>query len=94
MSLYTRAKLAEKQKNYKQAIEDYGEVLKLDPDFFNAAYAKAACENTIGLYDDAIKTYNLAFSKDVDDSPFTMKSQRTYRKSQFSLPAETYIMDK
>ena len=40
--------------------------MELDPNFFNAAYAKAACENIIGRYDDAIATYNLAFSKDVE----------------------------
>ena len=41
-------------------------MLQLDPDFFNAAYAKASCENIIGRYDDAIETYKLAFEKDVD----------------------------
>ena len=41
-------------------------MLELDPNFFNAAYAKAACENIIGRYDDAINTYNLAFTKDID----------------------------
>ena len=59
-----RAKLAEKEQNYEQAIEDYGKVLSLDPSFFNAAYSKASCENIIGRYDDAIATYNLAFTKD------------------------------
>ena len=49
-----------------QAIEDFGKVLELDPDFFNAAYAKASCENILGRIDDAIETYNLAFKKDVD----------------------------
>ena len=83
--MYTKAKLEEKQKNYKQAIADFGEVLKLDPNFFNAAYAKASCENIIGLYDDAIETYNLALSKDIGDEPNTLKSQRTFTKSKFSL---------
>ena len=41
-------------------------MLELDPNLFNAAYAKAACENIIGRYDDAINTYNLAFTKDID----------------------------
>lgn len=66
MTLYTRAKLAEKQRNYEQAIEDFRKVLELDPSFFNAAYSKASCENIIGRYDDAIATYNLAFTKDID----------------------------
>ena len=64
VTLYMRAKLAEKEKKYEQAIEDYGKVLILDPSFFNAAYSKASCENIIGRYDDAIATYNLAFTKD------------------------------
>jgi hypothetical protein len=46
-------------------------VLELDPDFFNAAYAKASCENILGRIDDAIETYNLAFTKDVDAPVFT-----------------------
>lgn len=52
--MYTRAKLAEKHKKYEQAIIDFGKVLELDPGFFNAAYAKASCENILGRYDDAI----------------------------------------
>ena len=64
VTLFMRAKLAEKEKNYEQAIEDYGKVLAIDPTFFNAAYSKASCENIIGRYDDAIETYNLAFTKD------------------------------
>ena len=68
ISIYTRAKLAEKQKNYEQAISDFEKVLKLDPSFYNAAYGKATCENIIGRYNEAIETYNLAFSKD-SDSP-------------------------
>jgi len=64
--LYTRAKIAEKQKHYELAIEYYGQVLELDPDFFSAAYGKAGCENIIGRVDDAIETYELAFAKDND----------------------------
>ena len=63
--------MAEKQKKYAEAIEDFGKVLDLDPGFFNAAYAKASCENIIGRYDDAIVTYNLAFKKDIDAPVFT-----------------------
>ena len=62
--IYARAKLAEKQKNYEQAIIDFAKVLELDPSFYNAAYAKASCESIIGRYEDAIITYNLAFAKD------------------------------
>ena len=66
MTIYTRAKLAEKQKNYEQAIEDFKKVLEIDPSFFNAAYSKAACESIVGRYDEAIATYNEALAKDVD----------------------------
>lgn len=66
--IYTRACLAQKQKNYEQAIADFARVLELDPSFYNAAYAKASCESIIGRYEDAIETYNLAFAKD-NDSP-------------------------
>ena len=66
ITLYTRAKLAEKQKRYADAIVDFGKVLQIDPTFYNAAYAKASCENIIGRFDDAIETYNLAFTKDLD----------------------------
>ena len=66
--IYTRACLAQKQKLYEQAIADFARVLELDPNFFNAAYAKASCESIIGRYEDAIETYNLAFAKD-NDSP-------------------------
>ena len=64
VTLYMQAKLAEKQENYEAAIEAYGKVLQYDPSFFNAAYSKASCENIIGRYNDAIATYNLAFTKD------------------------------
>lgn len=32
----------------------------------NAAFAKAACENKIGNYEDAINSYNHAFAIDSD----------------------------
>jgi len=40
--------------------------LKLDPAFVNAALSKAACENKIGNYEDAIETYNQAFAMEQD----------------------------
>ena len=72
-----RAKLAEKEKDYEKAIEDYGKVLQLDPSFFNAAYSKASCENIVGRYDDAIATYNLAFTKDENMPMQTFGSRLT-----------------
>jgi hypothetical protein len=36
----------------------------MDPNFVNAAYSKAACENLVGRYEDAINTYESAFKRD------------------------------
>lgn len=72
--VYARAKLAEKQKNYEQAIKDFARVLELDPSFYNAAYAKASCESIIGKYEDAIVTYNLAFAQD-SEAPVVTSQQ-------------------
>lgn len=33
----------------------------MDPTFVNAAYSKAACENILGRFEEAVKTYDLAF---------------------------------
>jgi hypothetical protein len=33
----------------------------------NAAYSKAACENLVGRYEDAINTYESAFKRDVSE---------------------------
>lgn len=93
ISLYTRAKLAEKQKNYAQAIEDFGKVLELDPDFFNAAYAKASCENILGRIDDAIETYNLAFKKDVD-VPVVTQSKNSRLSSKRNSPSNLRLSRK
>ena len=87
VTLFIRAKLAEKEKNYEVAIEDYGKVLQLDPAFFNAAYSKASCENIIGRYNDAIETYNLAFTKDENMPMQTFDSRHT---SLNNSPARTY----
>ena len=34
----------------------------------NAAYSKAACENLLGRYEDAINTYESAFKRDVSEA--------------------------
>ena len=94
ISLYTRAKLAEKQKSYESAIRDFGKVLELDPNFFNAAYAKAACENIIGRYDDAIATYNLAFSKDVEMPILVTQSLNSRISSKRGSPSHTRLTRK
>ena len=56
--MYARAKLAEKEKDFERAIEEYENLLKLEPKFVNAAYSKATCENIVGRYNDAINSYN------------------------------------
>lgn len=70
--MFMRAKLLEREKKYEQAIDEYAKVLEMDPLFINAAYSKAACENLIGRFDDAILTYESAFSKDL--SPVNLSS--------------------
>ena len=62
--MYARAKLAEKDKDYEKAIEEYEKLLKLDPRFVNAAYSKATCENLVGRFSDAISSYNHAFANE------------------------------
>ena len=39
-----QAKLLENMNLHTQAIEQYDKALQIDPEFANAAYAKAACE--------------------------------------------------
>ncbi len=36
------------------AISDYSSAIKANPSFINAAFAKAACENKIGKFEEAI----------------------------------------
>jgi tetratricopeptide (TPR) repeat protein len=36
--------------------------LELNPKLINAAFAKAACENKVGRFEEAIETYNEAFA--------------------------------
>ena len=46
------------------AIADFTKVLDNDPDHVNAAFARAACFNTIGQFSKAIEDYNVALLKD------------------------------
>jgi hypothetical protein len=46
------------------AIPDLTLVLKLNPDHVNAAFARAACYNSMGLLTQAIEDYNFALFKD------------------------------
>lgn len=51
----------------ENAISDFSEVLKLDSDHVNAAYAKAACLNKMGEYGKAIEGYRRALEIDVGE---------------------------
>ncbi len=66
-----RGSVFEKLGQLEQSIEDFTEALKIDPNHFNAAYARGACENKRGNYFKAIEDYHLAFEKDqrVNASP-------------------------
>lgn len=46
------------------AIADFSRVLSFNPDHVNAAFARAACYNTIGQFSRAIEDYNTALLKD------------------------------
>lgn len=47
-----------------ESIDDFTNVLRIDPNHFNAAYARGACENKRGNYLKAIEDYNFALEKD------------------------------
>ena len=47
-----------------ESVNDFTDVLRLDPNHFNAAYARGACENKRGNYLKAIEDYNFALEKD------------------------------
>ena len=47
-----------------ESVEDLTNVLRIDPNHFNAAYARGACENKRGNYLKAIEDYNFALDKD------------------------------
>jgi len=68
VTIFMRAKLLEKAKDFEAAIAEYSKVLATDPNFVNAAYSKAACENLIGRYEDAIVTYEAAFKRDFSEA--------------------------
>ena len=82
--MYARAKLAEQEKDFEKAIQEYEKLLKLDPKFVNAAYSKAACENMIGRYGDSIISYNQAFAQE-DKSTIRTSATVNYLSDQGSL---------
>ncbi len=61
-AFYLRGQIFEKKGDYSLAIRDYQHALEINPSLINAAYAKAACLNKLGNFEDAINTYNQAFA--------------------------------
>ncbi len=51
-------------KDYKGAIKDYQEAIKIDPGLADAWYGKAICESILGKYDEALKDFNKAAELD------------------------------
>jgi tetratricopeptide (TPR) repeat protein len=51
VTIFMRAKLLERERKFEQAIDEFAKVIELDPNFINAAYSKAACENLIGRFE-------------------------------------------
>lgn len=57
---------------HDEAVEDLSLVLKHNPDHINAAFARAACYNKMGMLSQAIEDYNFAlFKDDAINSPDT-----------------------
>jgi tetratricopeptide (TPR) repeat protein len=50
--------------DHDHAIADLSMVLRLNPDHVNAAFARAACYNKMGMLSQAIEDYNMALFKD------------------------------
>lgn len=53
-----------------KSIEDFTNVLNIDPHHINAAYARGACENKRGNFAKAIEDYNMALAID-QERPFS-----------------------
>ena len=68
---YLRGQIHERKGDLTVAITDYKQALASDPALINAAFAKAACENKIGNYEEAINTYNEAFAMERDSQNTT-----------------------
>ena len=67
-----------------ESVEDFSQALLIDPNHFNAAYARGACENKRGNFFKAIEDYDLALEKDqrLNASP-----------RRIPLPNVNYILD-
>jgi tetratricopeptide (TPR) repeat protein len=68
----------EKMGKIEEAIVNFSEVLKSDPNHVNAAFAKAACLNKIAEYGKAIEAYKKAFEIDEEEK----KKRKMSKKSE------------
>ena len=92
-ALYGRGLAQQKLGRMNQAIEDYTKVMDLDPGHVNAAYARAACYNSKGLFAKAIDDYNLALTKDQDKlSSSSAKRKEERRRRTNSLADSPYSL--
>lgn len=61
-AFFIRGQVHEKKNNMVNAIEDFKRALQINPSLISAAFAKAACENRLGNFEEAIDSYNEAFA--------------------------------
>ena len=75
-----------------QAIQDYTRVLELEPANAKAAYRRAACQNRIGNFQQAIEDYQLALERDneVPHSPHHDFHSRTGRDTPELLSSDAF----
>eukprot|EP01034_Spumella_vulgaris_P025424 gene25424-31884_t len=75
-----------------KAIDDLTLVLSINPEHINAAFARAACFNTIGQFSRAIEDYNFALLKDTQ-MPSTSTSLREDKMSEIRSDHESSDLD-
>ena len=63
-AIYYKGMSLSKLNQPKLAIDDFTIVLSLNPNHVNAAFARAACYNTLGQFSEAIQDYNFALVQD------------------------------
>ena len=64
------------------AIADFSIVLQLNPDHVNAAFGRAACYNTMGLFSQAIEDYNFALLKDQNNQSQAKSATRGLQQGE------------
>lgn len=85
-SLFILGMVFTKQQAPEKAIADFSRALTLNPDHANAAFARAACYNTIGQFSKAIEDYNVALLKDQRSSSNIRKTARSTSFSSHRSP--------